>query len=67
MLVMSQALDCRGRMQSEQPGPGVRAAHAAVREQSAELTADRSLAEDVEGFDLERVVAAVEAEVGELA
>lgn len=67
LLVMAQALDCRGRLQPDHPGTGVRAAHAAVREQSEEVTADRSLSEDVGGFDLERVVAAVEDEVGGLA
>ncbi|MDQ2985616.1 MAG: histidine ammonia-lyase [Armatimonadota bacterium] len=67
MLVMAQALDCRRRLQPDVPGAGVRTAHAAIREQSSEVTADRSLSEDVEGFDLERVVSAVEAEVGELA
>ncbi len=67
LLVMAQALDCRRRMQPDRPGAGVVAARAAIREQSEEVTADRSLSEDVEGFDLERVVAAVEAEVGDLA
>lgn len=67
LLVMAQALDCRRRLQPDRPGAGVAAAHAAIREQSVEVTADRSLSEDVEGFDLERVVAAVEAEIGDLA
>jgi len=66
LMVMAQALDCRAKLQPDQPGDGVRVAHAAIREQSAEVVADRPLSEDVEGFDIERVVAAVEGAMGEL-
>jgi histidine ammonia-lyase len=54
-----------------EPGAGVRAARAAVREHSARLREDRPLSRDIESVaDAIRdgsLVAAVEAEVGELA
>ena len=54
-----------------EPGPGVRATHDAVRELSERLRDDRSLAEDIERVaDAIRdgsIIAAAEAEIGELA
>jgi histidine ammonia-lyase len=53
-----------------EPGPGVRATHAAVRELSERLRDDRSLAADIERVaDAIRdgsIIGAVEAEIGEL-
>ena len=66
LLVMAQALDCRAKMQPEKPGSGVAAAHAAVREQSAELSSDRSLSGDVMGLDLRKIVDRVNEAVGNL-
>ena len=66
LLVMAQALDCRAKMQSEKPGSGVAAAHAAVREQSAELSSDRSLSGDVMSLDLRKIVDRVNEAVGNL-
>ncbi len=54
-----------------EPGPGVRATHAHVRTLSERLRDDRSLSEDIERVALAiaggSVVAAAEAEIGELA
>jgi histidine ammonia-lyase len=53
-----------------EPGPGVRATHAAVRELSERLRDDRSLAEDIERVALGvrdgSILAAAEAEIGAL-
>ena len=66
LLIMAQALDCRGALQNENPGNGVQAAYEAIRSQSPTLTADRPLAGDIESLDLAMIVATAEKEVGEL-
>jgi histidine ammonia-lyase len=66
LLVMAQALECRRRLQADEPGIGVRSAYGAIREQSAPLTADRSLAGDIDGLDLAAILSRVENEIGEL-
>lgn len=65
-LVMAQALDCRAALQPEMAGVGVIAAYEAVRKQSAALSGDRSLGDEIEAFDIARLVAEVESEIGVL-
>lgn len=60
LLVAAQALDCRATQQKEAPGRGVRAAWAAVRQQSPHVGEDRSLAKDIESLDVDKIVAEVE-------
>jgi histidine ammonia-lyase len=60
LLVAAQALDCRRELQAEPPGRGVRAAWEAVRKQSQHVSDDRPLGYEIEGFDVEAVVRAVE-------
>jgi histidine ammonia-lyase len=66
LLVMAQALDCRGALQPDRPGDGVAAAYEAIRAQSPMLTADRPLSGDIESLDLVMIVGAAEKEIGEL-
>ncbi|HWP30652.1 MAG TPA: histidine ammonia-lyase [Fimbriimonadales bacterium] len=66
LIVGAQALDCRAKIQKDKPGLGVQAAWRAVREMVEKVEEDRSLSDEIQRFELERVVEAVEKEIGDL-